>query len=198
MADDPFQDADLSVLIESLTHPDLTARRAAVDEIAARGVDVLPRVIEETRSDDPRRRRWAATAIGKMGAQAAEGATAALVELVLDRHEKVSKAAVRALRRFGLAARAASPVLVDKLNDRDSRHAAFLALVTIDPAVTLDLALCIEGLVHRRFEVRSWARQRLIDTGDASVGFLEKALETETRARARTEVGKVLKRLRAT
>jgi hypothetical protein len=179
-----------------LTDSDLTARRAAVDEIAARGVDVLSRVVEETKSEDPRRRRWAATAIGKMGAQAAEGATGALVELVVDRHEKVSKAAVRALRRFGLAARAASPVLVDKLNDRDSRHAAFLALVTIDPAVSLDPGLCIEALVHRRFEVRSWAQQRLIDAGDASVALLEKALETETRVRARAEMGKVLKKLR--
>jgi len=193
----PLRDSDVSELMDSLTDADLGARRAAVDEIAARGVEILPRVLEEVRSIDPRRRRWAATAIGKMGSQAADGATAALVELVVDRHEKVSKAAVRALRRFGPAARAASSVLVEKLDDRDSRHAAFLAVGTIDPAAKVGPALCVEGLVHRRFEVRSWARQRLIEIGDEAAVFLEMSLQTETRARVRTEMARVLGKLRA-
>ncbi len=184
---------DVAALIAALDTSDLDQRRATVDQLAALGEAALPSLLELFGSEDPKLRRWAATAVGKMG-EVAASATSQLVDLVDDRHDKVSKAAVRAIRRVGKKAGSAARALIEKLDDRSKRHAAFLALVEVDPDADVPVALLIEGLAHRRFGVRNWASERLVGGPEEFTARLREAYEVDTRPPVKSAIGKALGR----
>jgi len=151
--------------INRIRHGNLEERRAAVDELAARGASAVDPLIEALRVEQEPDPRWyLAGALGRIGSPSMTPLLAAMKEHGDHQFRRYAAAALGEIRGSGIRP------LIEALQDpdREIRQFAALALCRIgEPAIAPLKEACRDG-----GEMEARARQVLWKLGDAGIAAL--------------------------
>lgn len=156
---------------------------AALEQMGASARRAMPLLIEALKDTDARVRALAATAIWRIGHNAAEdavGAMPALIEALKDPSNEVRRMAAVALSALGPAAEPAIPALLELLESDDSavRLSAAQALGAVGSAAAVAVPALGRLLLHTEMAdaTASWIADALGKIGAAAVNALIEAL----------------------
>ena len=153
-----------------------------VADLAALGEPAAPVLVSTLKDPDPYMRRWAATALGKMGPPAAD-AVPDLVAMLADPDALAFAAAQTSLAEIGPAA--VSPLLgevTDAQRSAELRGRAATALVLMQPVPTEAFDALSQALVAADERHHAWAAHALARAGSDGAPLLADALEHRQRS----------------
>ena len=155
----PAPEIVIPIMEKALQGADPTTVHHALDTLAAFGAQAVPRLIEALKHESLRAQ--VASVLGQIGPPAAP-ATAALANLLGDKHPHVATEAAMALAKIGPGASAAVPALVKAIEQPESEvaHACAFALGKIGPgaaAAEAALVKAVDGKDQLLALVSAWA-----------------------------------------